>query len=349
MAAKADPVPLPAFMFAVANDIADSFVESLASPSAPAHCALFYASCLDSFCGEQAHAYIRTNRHDVCTATMRFLTHPRTQEELTLLTHTLSTCQCTRKHAALDTTWRTMHPELENPQFFTVLLLCMRFISKCLIKDPGRSFKLASLDDARRMTNKAEKRGEKVLWPEKTNDIFVNSPEITLSMLWRIFNTHDRWMPVLAFINTLVHVSGSTLSSLFPTIPSFAGDLLDIMEAEIGCLSRAQPDLFNLGTVAVTLHEAGAKPLRTRNANAFLYWAPHARRVLELTTQALDVLSSLSPPPPHLLSARGLYHGLAIDFLYDYYEQVSPFHREYNSSVVQECRTLVQQLNGDRL
>ncbi|KAF9024264.1 hypothetical protein BDZ89DRAFT_1069233 [Hymenopellis radicata] len=272
---------LPDFCLPLANNYSDLFVSSLSSPGSPSRCATFYVQCIHAFCGPGAHSHLRATRHDVFTSAMRFVTHSRTEAELSALERRIPICKCgdlaqNHIHMMGRVNSAPWPPTLQGifEAFATLIVSC--FSSD--IRNPQP--KIITLDKARKRSNKAEQRGQKPLWPEKTHDLFVNSPETTLFVIWRLFYRF-RSRPLLNALNVLIHISESTLSSLFPKMPAFPGQLMNYFEEEVTKLrTEKENQVLPLATVVILLRLSTQIPLGTGDFNAYLFWQPRAHNIL---------------------------------------------------------------------
>ncbi|KAF8918608.1 hypothetical protein CPB85DRAFT_1430311 [Mucidula mucida] len=327
---------LPDFCLPLANDYSDLFVTSLSSPGSPSRCATFYVQCIHTFCGPGAHAHLRATRHDVFTSAMRFITHSRTETELSALERRIAKCRCG------DSTQNQIHlmgrvdPALWPPTLQGVFEAFTALITVCFssdIRNPRPE--VITLDKARKRSHKAEKRGQKPLWPEKTHDLFVDPPETTLFVLWRLFYRF-RSRPLLSALNVLIHISGSTLSSLFPKIPAFPGQLMNYFEEEVTKLQTAEEDRAQpLATAVILLRLSAQIPLGTGDFSAYLFWQPRAHNILQMLTRARVVASCLPGNTPQRGAVLSVMDNIGMSFVGVYHAHLSQTLSQYSPQFCQ--------------
>ncbi|KAF8918612.1 hypothetical protein CPB85DRAFT_995307 [Mucidula mucida] len=299
------------------SDLSNAFVASLSDVSSPTHCATFYVQYLEFLCGDQLASVMRSNRHDVFNTCMRFLTHSRTDEELHKLERSILKCSCDPKHRCVHESGRTK-PARWNPTLQGVFEGCAIVVRLCFGPfDSNGTPVLLTLDQAMKQSKKAEKKGQKALWPLAARDILVNSPEQTLSVMWRLCYRYKS-DPILASLQNILHASGSTLSSLVYKMPAFPGQFLHYFEAELAKLALGGQDLGPLSTVILMLHQSTLKCFELHDINAFFFWIPHAHGMLKTLTRAVSVLAPLPSSIPErdqmLKCLDGLGYGFIVYF-----------------------------------
>ena len=280
-----NPRPLDPSVLAA---ILDSFVQSL-HPETPQHCAHFYRTCTVVFESWDVLQTLRVTRSDFFTAALRFLTHPRTIEEMQALDLRMSVCRCSREGVVSWMIHAIVHPTPSNlRQLFEslgyVLARCFCDAKLSAVKQ----FAPLSLDKSRKRAKNAQKDGRRLLWPQQTTDIFVYPPQQMLAMLWKIFHTYEG-PSVLLFLKTITVAAGTTFTCLIHTIPSFPQQYIYQFK--------------RLMTIDDQFHEVGefAKFLRciyeqTSYDDSILFttWRPHVEETLAMFTDAIKASSQIS-------------------------------------------------------
>lgn len=217
------------------DELCQLFVESLEDPYAPRHCVRYYrgalASLLHSDLGPANFELLAEEKPDVFDTCARFLTAPRTEEEMERLNTSISMCACDLSDAKVKEIHRLAsqsYKERRKDSEWSINDLVDTFMAA--IHNPLQSTKASNnLHKVSRNAQKAAREGKKLKWPRSHQDILPYGTDVSIRMLgqWIELSPMPTTMGVMGSILELYKRSAIRPFIMSPTLP---GKFLGVSE-----------------------------------------------------------------------------------------------------------------------
>lgn len=288
-----------------AVEYADLFVVSLSNPYRPAHCALFYVSCLKIFTSTpETILSLQRTRHDIFDTLVRFLTVPRSRPEALSFGTSLEKCAC---EVEADSDLKLIHNlrDFRYPKsqctFTDVLESIMELVVRAIIR-PEINTGIPELRRVGREAHKAERSGLQAQWPTKATDTFPQGADTTMHMLWTWIDLYEV-THIITYLNVLLRSSGSTFISSFSKIPHYPSRILAIFEKRLDKLNSSKYrevhpfDLASIHDFIRLTGTVGSDSMRKDLGimmQMVVLWQPYGEPLLLLLAKALRIASSTS-------------------------------------------------------
>ncbi|KAK0432635.1 hypothetical protein EV421DRAFT_2000409 [Armillaria borealis] len=264
------------------DTLVNLFVDSLSDPIRPSHCALFYTSALTKLIDlptMQVLTELRASRHDLLETCLIFLTTPRSQDEIRALQNTMETCSCPKDNPLSNGLHRYCPPLKQRRSLFPEIIddISIMLVS-CIInhKEPTN---VPMLHNFRKRTLKEERRGKTPMWPITPDWAYM----------------YQR-LPSFTLLNCIIILAGTTLSIMIFTMPSFAPELIEMMNKNVDSLEKinsvADRDSTILNAVENTAYLMTSEMIaRGEGRRSRAYWQDHKEVLLQALSRVVSVTS----------------------------------------------------------
>ena len=291
-------MPLFCFDPSFQTPLLEIFTNSM-DPETPEYCTHFYESGIVFIESCNDIPTLPLTHSKFFPTALRFLTYPRTQEDLRRLDLRMSKCHCPQTGISemLHSEAVVFHAPINLSTLFESLAI---LLTRCFEEISGpRKDKVIPLDTTRKRAKKARKEGRKAPWPEQASDLFIFPPQQMLFMLWQIFHTYET-VRVLSFLQTITTAAGTTFISLFHTIPSLPQDYLHHFERAASSIKDEYAKLDAIAGIWASIFSPSTSYLFER----ITLWLPHIHTLLTLFTKVIVFLSS----QPELDTGKLVYY-----------------------------------------
>ncbi|KAK0452014.1 uncharacterized protein EV420DRAFT_1645964 [Desarmillaria tabescens] len=308
--------------------IVDLFVQSLSDPSHPSHCVLFYTSSLISFWNLHTMADLRASRHDLLETCLLFLTTPRTPDEIRTLQSTMQTCSCPKDNPLVNRLHQYCHPDyfkrpFDRFRFTEVICMMSTMLLNCTFNaiDPKESKKSTLHHGIHKRALREEKQGKTPMWPVTPDEFYsAVGAETTVKMLWQWAYMYEL-VPSFLLLNGIITMAGTTLSVTVFIMPSFAPQLVEVINKSVDSLEKitslADRDFsvlqqvertVQMSTIEMICHGEGVR-VRT-------YWKNHKEALLQALSRVVNITSG-TPFYEELLTRVCIIHDTLGSFAID--------------------------------
>ncbi|SJL12027.1 uncharacterized protein ARMOST_15444 [Armillaria ostoyae] len=279
------------------DTLVNLFVDSLSDPIRPSHCALFYTSALTKLIDlptMQVLTELRASRHDLLETCLIFLTTPRSQDEIRALQNTMETCSCPKDNPLSNGLHRYCPSLKQRRSLFPEIISDISIVLVSCIINPKEPTKVPMLHNLRKRTLKEEKRGKTPMWPIAPDAFYTTfGAETTVKMFWQWAYMYQR-LPSFTLLNSIIILAGTTLSIMIFTMPSFAPELIELMNKNVDSLEKinsvADRDFTILNAVENTAYLMTSEMIaRGEGRRVRAYWQDHKEALLQALSRVVSV------------------------------------------------------------